>query len=229
MSDVEKDSGRDALDAQVAAKLRALRLGARLPEPGPDEPSDEELLRYIDGAVSGAERERLEERIAKSPYATARVGVVVEALRDCGYPAPKVDPVGRRVARYVFRRAADAFTFLRGSESPAALAPALAVRGAQPIHDAGFYEFTHHFDQVAATLQVEGVSASGFALQLTLTDGGKPVEGARVTLRSGGKTVESAQTEDGTCAFAGLTASQYQLDVKRGADAIGTLHVDVLS
>ena len=228
MSDTEKNSGRDALDAQVAAKLRALRVGQRLPEPGPNEPSDEELLRYIDGAATGRERDELEERIAKSPYASARVGVVVEALRDCGYPVPKVDPVGRRVARYVFRYAQDALTFLRGSESPAGLAPALAVRGAQPIHEAGFYEFTHHFDQVAATLQVEGLSKSGFALQLTLTDGGKPLDGARVTLRSGGKTVESASTEDGSCAFAGLTASQYELDVKRGAEAIGTLHVDVL-
>src|SRR5947207_2357522 len=129
MSD-SHDTGRDAVDAQVAQKLRALRLARPVPSPGPDEPSDEEILRYVDGAAKGSERERLEGR--------------------------------------------------------------------------------------------------GFELQLTLSEREEPVEGARVTLKQAGRTVDSASTEAGQCSFAGLAPARYQLDVRRGAEEIGTLHVDVL-
>ncbi len=227
MSD-SHETGRDAVDVQVAQKLRALRLARPVPAPGPDEPTDEELLRYIDGAVKGSERERLEERIAASPYASARVGVVVEALRDSGFPVPKRESAAAKAARYVFRYAQGALTFLRGSDMPEALAPALQVRGAATAQDESFYEFTHQFDAVAARLQIERVEGRGFELQLTLSERDQPVEGARVTLRQAGRTVDSASTEGGRCSFAGLTPARYQIDVRRGGDEVGTLHVDVL-
>lgn len=220
--------GRDEIDAAVAAKLRALQLARPLPVPAEGDPSDEELLRYIDGSLGDAERERLEARIAESPFATARVTVVVEALRDCGYPAPRVDAVGRRAVRYVFQLAGDALTFLRGSDLPEALTPALAVRGAATVQDSSFYEFCHRFGEVEARLQLERVGV-GFELGLHLTDGGVPVEGARVNLRRSGKTIDSAVTEGGACTFRGLPAARYQLDVRRGTDEVGSLHVDVLA
>lgn len=240
MSDTHDTERRDELDAKVAEKLRALRLARALPAPGGDEPGDEELLRYLDGSAIGRERERLEVRIAESAYASSRVAVVVEALRECGYPLPAPSPVGRRVARYVFRLAGSALTFLRGSDLPAALAPALAVRGAEVEREPSFFEFTHDFGAASARLQIERVEGRGFELGLTLTAGERPVDGARVTLRRvggdepggkgpGGKVIDSQSTEDGACSFAGLPAAHYELDVKRGAEALGTVHVDVLS
>jgi hypothetical protein len=228
MSD-SNETGRDGIDAQVTQKLRSLRLAQPIPAPQAGEPSDEELLRYVDGAVSGGEREKLEERIAASPYASARVAVVVEALRECGYPLPSKETIAKKVARYVFRYAEGALTFLRGSDMPDALAPALQVRGAATTQDDTYYEFTHQFDAVAARLQVERVEGRGFELQLTLSEKDAPVDGARVTLRQSGKTVDSASTEAGKCAFGDLPAARYQLDVKRGSDEIGTLHVDVIA
>ncbi len=233
MSDAQddKDHGthtRDALDARLSEKLRALRLARPLPAPAADEPSDEELLRYVDGALPAGEREQMEARIARSELATVRVAVVIEALRESGYPLPKVNPIGRRAVRYVFRLAADALTFLRGSDMPEALAPALAVRGAAVAEAPSFFEFAHAFGAVTAKLAVERVAGHGCEIALTLVEGDRPVEGARVLLRRDGKQVDSAATENGAASFTGLPAARYQIDLRRGAEEIGTLHVDLL-
>jgi hypothetical protein len=141
-----------------------------------------------------------------------------------------VESVGRRVARYVFRQAEDALTFLRGSDMPAALAPALAVRGAAVAQKESFFEFTHDFDgRFAATLAIERVAGRGLELHVTVTEGGAPVDGARVTLSKDARTVDSASTEAGACSFSDLPAARYLLDVKRAGQAIGQLHVDVLA
>ena len=230
MSGARDMEQRDELDARVAEKLRAHQFVRPLPSPGDDEPSDEALLRYLDGAVTGSERERIEARIAGSPYSSVRVGIVVEALRECGFPLPTPSPVGRRAVRYVFRLAGSALTFLRGSDLPAALAPALSVRGAHVERHPTFYEFTHDFAAVSARLQIEGVEGRGFEIGLTVSADDRPVEGARVTLRhAGGKVIDSAATENGACSFAGLPPAHYEVEVKRGPEVLGTLHVDVLA
>src|SRR2546421_7144914 len=104
----DENSQRDELDAALTARLRALSPSAAIPEAADDEPSDDELLRYVDGSMDDAERETLEARLADHPNAAARVAIVAEALAEGGWgPIAKADPVGRRAvqlaSRFVFR------------------------------------------------------------------------------------------------------------------------------
>jgi anti-sigma factor RsiW len=46
------------------------------------EPSDDELLRFLDGALSPDEESALEARIAASPLASARLEILADALAE---------------------------------------------------------------------------------------------------------------------------------------------------
>jgi len=56
------------------------------PVPAPSdargEPSDDELLRYLDGALTPDEEVALEARIADSPLATARLEILADAIAE---------------------------------------------------------------------------------------------------------------------------------------------------
>src|SRR3954468_13604845 len=104
----DENSQRDEVDAALSARLRAVRPAVPVPAPRADDPSDDELLRYVDGSMDGAERETFEARLADCPDASARIAVVAEALAEGGWgPLGKADPVGRRAvalaSRFVFR------------------------------------------------------------------------------------------------------------------------------
>src|SRR5262245_10563346 len=88
---------RDELDQALSERLRAVRPSLPVPSPGADEPSDEELLRYIDGRLGADERAAFEVRLAAHPNAAERVAVVAEALNEAGF-GPQAAPaaLGRR-------------------------------------------------------------------------------------------------------------------------------------
>src|SRR5947209_5032812 len=93
----DEHSQRDELDDALTARLRAVRPSLTVPNAGADEPSDDELLRYVEGVMDDAERASLEVRLAGNPSAAARVAIVAEALAEGGFgPVAKPDPVGRR-------------------------------------------------------------------------------------------------------------------------------------
>ena len=69
--------GRDALDQEITKALRRRRARAVIPVPGRGEPSDDELLRVVDGTASLEERERV---TAGGEWTKARLEVLREAL-----------------------------------------------------------------------------------------------------------------------------------------------------
>ena len=143
----DENSQRDELDAALTARLRAVRpSSAGAGRPAADEPSDDELLRYVDGSMDDGERETLEARLADHPAAAARVAIVAEALAEGGWgPVGKADPVGRRAvnlaSRFVFRLSDGVLSFLRGTDLPRGLEPAMAVRSSAPAQPQSFFEF----------------------------------------------------------------------------------------
>src|SRR5262249_19057697 len=151
---------------------------------------DDDLLRYLDGAMSDDERAQLEERLARSPYASARIAIVADALTECGWPAPKAEPVGRRAvslaARYVFQLSQGVLTFLRGTDVPVGLQPAMAVRSTSSAEQTSFFEFVQRYDSDAgaidARLAIEPVKARGLDVQLEVTHAGAPLDGVRIKL-----------------------------------------------
>jgi hypothetical protein len=73
-------------------KLRAMvRARCQVPDPVEGEPSDDDLLRYLDGVMERPERVEFERRLAGCPNAQARVEILAAALEECGWSPAKDD------------------------------------------------------------------------------------------------------------------------------------------
>ncbi len=73
-------------------KLRAaIRVHAPVPSPVDGEPTDDQLLRYLDDLMSPDERTEFELQLLDSPYASARVEILAAALAECGWSRPHND------------------------------------------------------------------------------------------------------------------------------------------
>jgi hypothetical protein len=232
----DENSQRDELDAALTARLRAVRPSTAVPADAADEPSDDELLRYVDGTMDDHERGAFETRLADHPSAAARVAIVAEALAEGGWgPLPKADPVGRRAvnlaSRFVFRLSDGVLSFLRGTDLPQGLEPAMAVRSSAPAQPQSFFEFVSQFpfesSAIDARLALEPVAKQAIDVQLEITQSGTPLDGVRVKLLRDGRPVDSAPTEKGRCHFAALPAARYELEIRKGGTEVGRMVLDI--
>ena len=81
--------GPDDVGTGRFRKLRAaVRVRCPVPEPADAEPTDEDLLRYLDNLMADDERTDFELRLLDSPYASARVEILAAALEECGWSRP---------------------------------------------------------------------------------------------------------------------------------------------
>ncbi len=232
----DDNTHRDELDAALTARLRAVRPSLAVPEESADEPSDDELLRYVEGVMDDREREAFEARLATHPAAADRVAIVAEALAEGGFgPVAKADPVGRRAvqlaSRFVFRLSDGVLSFLRGTELPRGLEPALAVRSSAPAQPQSFFEFVSQFPfesgAVDARLALEPVQAQAVDVQLDVTQAGAPLEGVRIKLLRDGRPVDSSPTEHGRCTFSALPAARYEFEIRKGGTEVGRMILDI--
>ena len=229
-------SQRDELDAALTARLRAVRPSTAVPADAADEPSDDDLLRYVDGTMDDRERAGFEARLADHPSAAARVTIIAEALAEGGWgPLAKADPVGRRAvnlaSRFVFRLSDGVLSFLRGTDLPRGLEPAMAVRSSAPAQPQSFFEFVSQFPfesaAVDARLALEPVGQEAIDVQLEVTQAGAPLDGVRVKLLRDGRPVDSAPTEKGRCHFSSLPAARYELEIRKGGTEVGRMVLDI--
>jgi anti-sigma factor RsiW len=232
----DENSQRDELDAALTARLRAVRPSMPVPDAAGDEPSDDEILRYVDGSMDDGERGAFETRLADHPSSAARVAIVAESLAEGGWgPAPKADPVGRRAvnlaSRFVFRLSDGVLSFLRGTDLPRGMEPAMAVRSAAPAQPQSFFEFVSQYPfesgDVDARLALEPVAQQAIDVQLEITQAGAPLEGVRVKLLRDGRPVDSAPTEKGRCHFSALTAARYEFEIRKGGTEVGRMVLDI--
>lgn len=232
----DDNTRRDELDEALSARLRAVRPSQRVPEQTAEEPSEEDVLRYVDGAMSDSERDAFEAKLADHPSAAARVAIVAEALQEAGYgPAAKPDPIGRRAvqlaSRFVFRLSDGVLTFLRGTDLPRGLEPAMATRSAAPAQPPAFFEFVSHWPfesgDVDARLALEPVKPEAVDVQIEVTQSGAPLDGVRVKLLRDGRPVDSAPTENGRCTFGALTAARYEFEIRKGGTEVGRMVLDI--
>lgn len=217
---------RDELDRKIAGSLRRA-----VPDPGVAEPTDEEILRYVDGVATPDQRARVDQSIARSAYTRDRVEILRESLAAAGHGPT----IAERVARYVFVMAKASFELLRGSTAPVFASTAgAATRGSAAAARPCYFEFTQPFQDVDAHLKIEHVSRANeqtpsIDVQIKLIAGGHPATDARVTLLRGGKSVDSQSVEaNGAATFSGLAQDRYELDVRRGGKIVGKVHLDFL-
>ena len=217
---------RDELDHAIAHVVKNARLPRNLPRPGRHEPADEELLRFMDGTASPAERRRVEEAMERSAYTRDRVRLLREAMTESGH-----DSLAQRAIRFVFVKAQGALEFLRGSSVPlAAPAAAVATRGAvrQPPKSS-YWEFATFVGKLQASLRVEHVGPARIDVQVSLAEGRARVQDARITLTRAGRVVDSIPLEhSGTATFSGLDLASYELEIKKAGQPPATLHLDIL-
>src|SRR5262245_53438306 len=232
----DENSQRDELDAALTARLRAVRPSLPVPDAAADEPSDEDLLRYVEGVMEEAERAAFEVRLADHPSAAERVAIVADALAEGGWgPLPRPEPIGRRAvnlaSRFVFRLSDGVLSFLRGTDLPRGLEPAMAVRSSAPAQPQSFFEFESHFafesGAVDARLALEPAAAAAIDVQLEVTQSGAPLDGVRVKLFRDGRPVDSAPTEKGRCTFSALPAARYELEIRKGGTEVGRMVLDI--
>jgi hypothetical protein len=77
---------RVPLSADRRERLRTLRVSRPIPAPVVGEPSDDDLLRYLDGAMSDEEQAAFEQCLAQFPATAARVEILREALEELDAP-----------------------------------------------------------------------------------------------------------------------------------------------
>ena len=227
-----KEANRDELDHAIHAVVRRARAPRGVPSPGRGEPGDDELLRYVEGLLSPAERKEIEEALAKSPYAASRVAILESALGETGDGPSTLT----RAARYVFAVGQGALEFLRGATDPVqapSVAWATRSAGASPAAAESFYEFHHAFGSVDAHLKIEHVAPARLDVQLSLSraDQGNtaPVTDARITVTRAGRVIDSMPVEEsGSATLSGLEPARYELELRRGGKLLGTLKLDFL-
>ncbi|HEY3354882.1 MAG TPA: carboxypeptidase-like regulatory domain-containing protein [Polyangia bacterium] len=212
----------DMSDEAVQRLLRDQRRARGVPAPGPADPTDEAVLRYIDGAATAAERRDLAQRLARSARARDLVAILTAAL-----PSPPVAVEEPGALRLVFLLCRDALRLVRASQPPLLVAGAAAVRGAAATTPTT-YEFAAHVGELDAAVVLDRAQ-DRLDVRLTLRHAGAPVEDARVVALREGQLWASAPTEaDGACTFAIAVAGHYRLQVRRGGVTVGAVQLDVL-
>ncbi len=220
---------RDAYDGQLGQVLK--RVGGRpLPVPGPEDPSDDDLLLYVEGRLSPERSADIEARIAQSAYSADRVAVLEEALHE---NLPEQPGAIARAFRAVFHMAGSALNLLRADVAPTPQL-ATAVRGAAALAQPECYEFFHRMAGLGAMVTVDRAPEGGVDVRLTLmkppSASSGPVADARVILQRDGKVFEAVDVErDGSATFRGLSAARYRLDVHRAGQRVGSVRLDFLA
>lgn len=225
MSD-QAHKDRDELDRLIARYAKAARSPEGVPAPGATEPSDDDLLRVIEGSASAEERARV---AAGGPFTRERLEILKEALAEAGHTSG-----AERAARYVFAVARDAMQLLRSATEPVA-APVLAghaVRGSAAAASAtgdAYFEFDHDFDDVHAVLRVEHVPRDRGCIDLQVRVERANAPQTRVTILRGGQTIDSTPVDDrGLATFAGLEAVRYRLELRRAGRLAGSVILDFI-
>lgn len=239
---------RDDLDRRLGRALKRIALRRPLPLAAPGEPSDEELLRYAEGQMEGAEKTTFEALLTTFPFSRERLEILAEALAETEAEAlsdeaseqsrARLSPDSQPgyLARMVFRLATlgqgatQALHFLRGTHLPVALqAAALALRGPDATATTEtLHQFEHVFGEHRALVHLEAVPARGAELRVELSHSGVPVADGRAALKREGQLVESVKLKNGAASFLDLEPARYEVELLEAGEGLGRLAVTIL-
>jgi hypothetical protein len=79
------DWGESQAVVKRPRRKKGIRARRRVPPESIHAPSDDDLLRYLDGAMGTSEARRFVERLARSPLSRARLEMLSDALEENGW------------------------------------------------------------------------------------------------------------------------------------------------
>lgn len=251
-----RTEGRDALDAALTQSLRRLRRSQpadgsdprsdisdpsrsastslqALPSASPSAPSEDTLLRYMDGALDTQAHAQVERYLLGHPGARARVAALKGAMDE----AP-LTPAAGAAARVVFCWVGGALRFLRGSCD--LLEDGSCHEPGSPQRPAGkpSYKFSYQFPAAEAVFQLsppdEASQSPAAPLNLTVTlnprrpESLAALEVVWTTLGGGTRPAQRCTQEGaGPVALTGLDLGRHELRLRRGDVEVGALVVEL--
>jgi anti-sigma factor RsiW len=227
MSDV-----RDQMDLALVEAWSLVRREPTPPQPGPDEPDDEALLRYLDGNLPSREREQLRQTLERSAWCRERLAILREALHD-GHDGDlsSAPPRAAAPARISFVWARDGLRYLWGNLAPRTLvAVPVATRGSVPdgLEETAFFDFAHRFAGLDVVIQVERVPDDRLDVQLLFQGTPDQLSHLRVNLANReGSLLDSQPVERGGARFAALTPTPHRISISAAQQELGSILLDV--
>lgn len=244
---------RDPLDLIISEATRQANELPGLPAPGPAEPTDEALLRFLDGpSEDSLIQTQLRQEATGTPWARSRTQTLSEALRETETSSHRLTPssseatpdlgVRARAAeqvRIAFARADQGLQFLWGTIQPTSLTtvqvptrgtagPEATSRAAGAVEESTFFDFAHHFGPLEVRIQVERLPDDRIDVQLDF----HALKGSGGILRvdltdAKGALIDSQPVEHGTARFAALAPAPHDLLIRAEDTRIGQVRFDV--
>lgn len=237
----ETPSERGAQDRILSALSRRALSRKHGSLPTASDVDDELLLRYADGALTGAERTAFERRVLADADVRERLGILTGGLTDTGHARP-TQPAGivDRATRQVFHVAHGLLELLRGGEGATQLATASLRGNVDPGRPTAFQidrmfqtatgPLAARFELHAERADVAGDAIARAALvDLVVHVGadGAPVEGVRCKLLRDGRPIDSREVEAVGCTFTRLGPARYDVELRKGGVEIGRVLFDL--
>jgi hypothetical protein len=225
---------RDPLDSDLVQAFALADRQPTLPWPEAGDPSDDDLLRLLEGTnLAPAERQALAARVASSPWCTERLASLREALAEVPDaerpPVPEADCA--RSVKLVFSWARGRLSYLCGSLEPAGFAAVpVTVRGRIPVasEESTYFDFAHRFAEVDVAIQVERAPEDRLDVQLAFRGEEPTLARLRVTLEDArGALLDSQPVEDGHARFVSLGTASHRLTIASAGHEIGRIALDV--
>lgn len=232
----------DKLDLALREACQPAQQSPELPQPSGADPSDEILLRLLDGGLPPAETRGLREQVEASPFSRERLATLIEALSEAETAAAAPTMINRfdeRVladysspVRLSFVWARGCLRYLWGTLEPRSLvAVPVATRSGtfkRPEEETSFFDFAHRIDDIDMVIQVERVRDDLLDVQLTFDGDDHRLAHLRVTLADHrGSLLDSQPVEQGKTRFAALEPLPHELLITSAQKELGRVRLDI--
>ena len=203
-------------------------------------PNDERLAGYLDGALTEAERQKLESHLASctlclddlvAAYGAVQGGrdetVPQRALEKAMTLMPQTcaDPDFFELVVRLFR---DSLDLVSTTGQVVLVAAPAEVRGKGKISDAGIVQVEKKLEKFTVTVEAERTEENLCQVAVGVrSNAGSVVEGIRLSLICGGREAASYLARQGTAIFDRIGPGDYLLEVSEAGHSVGTIRLTI--
>lgn len=202
-------------------------------------PDDERLAGYLNGAVAGADKAKLEDHLAdcavcldalSAAYLASEGNEVEDVPRRLLERAMKLVPSTAAtpgIFDLVVRLAQDSLELVRTSGQMVQYPAPAGIRGKE-VSGLPVVQVEKELGKFKVAVEVERVEDDLCQIVVTVGDGVEPhADGIRLSLLSGGRERASYLAPQGTAVFERIPPGEYQLAVSDGGVAVGSIRLTI--